>query len=269
MQFGNIWFDSDCLLPAPALGDRVSWLKRPLSLVEVTSTLECDDAFLSSHSLKATTLSWASKAEVPREQRRVLGRHSSAAQCCGFILQSRRHKCGSCEFITESHSVDQGKDILSRRYKGKLFPKQLCQPCRLGTPGMTAGYTWNDSSSAGRGRLLEPEQPQLGEAEVSSESSCALLPFGKSAEVIELSSDSECDSSENASLDSTTDQDDGIDLDPDDSGDDAPAGSQDRFWTTLWPGMTRQRSFMSAVKVTISTHLQWSVNIEWLRCATA
>jgi hypothetical protein len=117
---------------------------------------------------------------------------------------------------------------------------------------MTAGYTWNDSSSAGRGRLLEPEQPQLGEAEVSSESSCALLPFGKSAEVIELSSDSECDSSENASLDSTTDQDDGIDLDPDDSGDDAPAGSQDRFWTTLWPGMTRQRSFMSAVKVTIS-----------------
>jgi hypothetical protein len=79
-----------------------------------------------------------------------------------------------------------------------------------------------------------------------------LLPFGKSAEVIELSSDSECDSSENASLDSTTDQDDGIDLDPDDSGDDAPAGSQDRFWTTLWPGMTRQRSFMSAVKVTIS-----------------
>ena len=76
MQFGNIWFDS-----APALGDRVSWLKRPLSLVEVTSTLECDDAFLSSHSLKATTLSWASKAEVPREQRRVLGRHSSAVQC--------------------------------------------------------------------------------------------------------------------------------------------------------------------------------------------
>ena len=36
---------------------------------------------LSSHSLKATTLSWASKAEVPREHRRILGRHSSAVQC--------------------------------------------------------------------------------------------------------------------------------------------------------------------------------------------
>lgn len=31
-----------------------------------------------SHSLKAATLSWLAKAEVPREHRRLLGRHSDA-----------------------------------------------------------------------------------------------------------------------------------------------------------------------------------------------
>ena len=72
------------LMPAPCLGDRVTWMKRPLSPGEVTNILKgflsSDDPALSSHSLKATTLSWASKAEIPREQRRILGRHSSAVQ---------------------------------------------------------------------------------------------------------------------------------------------------------------------------------------------
>ena len=42
--------------------------------------LRSDDKGVTSHSLKATALSWAAKAEVPREQRRLLGRHSSALQ---------------------------------------------------------------------------------------------------------------------------------------------------------------------------------------------
>ena len=45
----------------------------------------CGHSNLSSHSLKATALSWAAKAEVPREQRRILGRHSEAIKCAdGF-----------------------------------------------------------------------------------------------------------------------------------------------------------------------------------------
>ena len=72
------------LLPAPSLGDRVEWMKRPLSLGEVTNILKgflnCADRNLSSHSLKATALSWAAKADLARDQRRILGRHTDAVQ---------------------------------------------------------------------------------------------------------------------------------------------------------------------------------------------
>lgn len=57
---------------------------RPFTPGEITDILKAfvrsDDPNLSSHSLKATALSWASKAEMPRDQRRILGRHSSATQ---------------------------------------------------------------------------------------------------------------------------------------------------------------------------------------------
>jgi hypothetical protein len=42
--------------------------------------LQIDDRDVTSHSLKTTCLSWAAKAELPREQRRLLGRHSLALQ---------------------------------------------------------------------------------------------------------------------------------------------------------------------------------------------
>ena len=74
------------LLPAPRMtGARseISWTSRPMTCVEMSGMLRSfldaeDDLFLTSHSMKSTTLSWASKAEMPREYRRILGRHSSA-----------------------------------------------------------------------------------------------------------------------------------------------------------------------------------------------
>ena len=73
------------LMPAPKDAEGSAWSKRPLTSEEVgqmlRSILDCpDDAEVSSHSLKVTTLTWCSKAEVPREHRRVLGRHSSSVQ---------------------------------------------------------------------------------------------------------------------------------------------------------------------------------------------
>ena len=69
------------LCPAPKVGDFVTWLKRPLSASEISailkSFLDCDDPDLSSHSLKATTLSWAAKGGMSRDDRRILGRHST------------------------------------------------------------------------------------------------------------------------------------------------------------------------------------------------
>ena len=40
--------------------------------------LQCEDADLLSHSLKATTLSWSEKANMARECRRLLERHTSS-----------------------------------------------------------------------------------------------------------------------------------------------------------------------------------------------
>ena len=53
--------------------------------------------------------------------------------------------------------------------------------------------------------------------EVKTEGSWSVMPPGKIAEVIKVSSDSDDDSSESASVHSST-HDDGIDLDPDDGG---------------------------------------------------
>lgn len=71
-------------LPAPAISDSIEWLQRPLTPSEVTNILrgmlDCDDANLTSHSLKATALSWAAKSDLARDARRILGRHASALQ---------------------------------------------------------------------------------------------------------------------------------------------------------------------------------------------
>ncbi|CAK9022962.1 unnamed protein product [Durusdinium trenchii] len=72
------------LLPAPAMKEQLHWNQRPLTSGEVTSIvralLSCSDALLTSHSLKATTLSWAAKAGVSRELRKNLGRHSCSVE---------------------------------------------------------------------------------------------------------------------------------------------------------------------------------------------
>lgn len=72
--------------PAPDLRDAkqdvIAWLQRPLGCLETTlllrQILQCEDERLTSHAMKVTGLSWCAKAEVPREQRRLLGRHASS-----------------------------------------------------------------------------------------------------------------------------------------------------------------------------------------------
>ena len=71
------------LMPAPALHSDTQWSTRPLTSTEITAMLRSllgvfDDTRLTSHSLKTTCLSWCAKADVSREHRRILGRHTSA-----------------------------------------------------------------------------------------------------------------------------------------------------------------------------------------------
>ena len=69
------------LLPAPRMTgvtSEIAWTSRPMTCVEMSGMLRSfldaeDDLFLTSHSMKSTKLSWASKAEMPREYRRILG----------------------------------------------------------------------------------------------------------------------------------------------------------------------------------------------------
>ena len=75
---------NSALQPAPDLQRDGMWMTRPLSCSEVTlilrSMLQSSDRDLTSHSLKVSGLSWSAKAEIPREQRRLLGRHASSLQ---------------------------------------------------------------------------------------------------------------------------------------------------------------------------------------------
>ena len=72
------------VMPAPDMSSRGSWSVRPVSCAETTrllrAFLQTDDPDLRSHSLKRTALSWAAKAGMDREHRRLLGRHASAVQ---------------------------------------------------------------------------------------------------------------------------------------------------------------------------------------------
>ena len=69
------------LLPAP-VGS--GWAIRPVTCSETGDLLRMllavEDGSVSSHSLKSTCLSWAAKAGMPRESRRLLGRHADAVQ---------------------------------------------------------------------------------------------------------------------------------------------------------------------------------------------
>ena len=72
------------VMPAPDLSAPGCWSVRPVSCAETTrllrAFLKTDDPDLRSHSLKRTALSWAAKAGMDREHRRLLGRHASAVQ---------------------------------------------------------------------------------------------------------------------------------------------------------------------------------------------
>ena len=75
--------DSACMLPAP---EPISgkWCKRYVTSAEGAGMLRAflgisgKDRKVTTHSLKATGISWCSKSGVPREVKEILGRHASA-----------------------------------------------------------------------------------------------------------------------------------------------------------------------------------------------
>ena len=103
-SMGMDWDDEEnfapgvAMLPAPSSAG--GWTGRPLTTGEATLWLrellilggdtKLSASKVSTHSLKATVLSWAAKANLPLEVRRILGHQRSIVQEC-FDLQPRRH----------------------------------------------------------------------------------------------------------------------------------------------------------------------------------
>lgn len=223
------------LMPAPLMGESVQWLRRPLTPMEVSNILKgflgCSDQSLTSHSLKATTLSWAAKAELPREHRRVLGRHAAAVQgadcfysrdiCVGPVnaLQKvvamirdgafRPDATRANYFVTESQpSASTPAHVVMQPFT----PAHLirAQPVTPGIVPVTPAV-----AETGQGAPMEGKAEHS--ADVKSESDWILAGQSGERHVIEISSDSSIESSESNTCAGTSSDADTVDLEEDDA----------------------------------------------------
>jgi hypothetical protein len=217
------------LMPAPSLGAFPSWLQRPLSPGEVTNILrgflKSDDGSLTSHSLKATTLSWAAKAEIPREQRRILGRHASTVQCADSFY-SRDMSIGPVNSLKKVIDKIRDGECCPDASRANYFPNmqaaasgtpahvvmQPFTPAYLerrqpGTPGLDSAVPQQEEKKS----ALAP--PQFCGEKVKTESGWELLVAGTAPNIIEISSDDQSESSDSDTCEGTSGDDEPIDLD--------------------------------------------------------
>ena len=227
--------DQQPLLPAPALGEHVAWLKRPLSPGEVTNILkgflQCGDQNLSSHSLKATTLSWAAKCELPREQRRILGRHAATVQGADTFY-SRDMSIGPVNSLQKVITLIRDGVFHPDASRANYFPGP--RPSASGTPAhvvmqpFTPAFIERAQPTTPGCDPVVPEcktvQSNVGDTvgrpqvdEVKSETGWNLLVNEGNVPVIVISPDSDSDSSESNTCSSTSSQGDSIDLDAEDA----------------------------------------------------
>jgi len=80
-----------------------------------------DDFELSSHSMKSTTLSWSSKAEMPREYRRILGRHSSSTKEADSVY-SRDLSFGPVRALERVFVMIREKSFAPDGKRSQFFP---------------------------------------------------------------------------------------------------------------------------------------------------
>ncbi len=181
------------LLPAPR-DDEDGWTSRPVTSTEISDILKSflccpEDRYLTSHSLKVTTLSWCSKGGVCKEHRRLLGRHSSAVVDADSIYARDL-------MISPVDSLDR---VMSAICEGRFYPDAprsqywpLLEPlCR--TPVPTAA---GQSSALPRTPTMQPQHvtirnfEQQGERPVKVESDDERSEAVRHNEVVEVSSSS-------------------------------------------------------------------------------
>lgn len=151
------------LMPAPT-GNASRWGKRPLTPNEVTKILRVfvssDDPTVSSHSLKATTLAWSAKAELPREHRRVLGRHSSAVVDADS-LYSRDLSVGPVRALERVILLIKSKQFFPDAQRSNYFPGG--NPLIPGTPRPMQMQPMTPAFQVCRPALQTPTGPRPAE----------------------------------------------------------------------------------------------------------
>ncbi len=199
------------LMPAPfASGE--GWSRRALTSSEVTGILKAfldgsSDVLLTSHSMKTTLLSWCSKASVDKEHRRLLGRHSTAVVDADSIY---------ARDIMYS-PLDSLDKVIAAICEGRFMPDAprsqywpLAEPISR-TPIPVAGP---QTSALPMTPPFVPQHVTLrnfGGGDVKAEQPSRVenseQSFDGVTEVVEVSSDSDCDSSstENAASSSSED----------------------------------------------------------------
>ena len=120
--------------PAPSelTHSEILWSRRPVSSEEITAWLNrflevpSGTRQVSSHSAKATCLSWLSKAGVPREDRDILGRHVTALHGSG-PLYARDLLSAPLRKLEETISYISGKQFMPDHNRSGMFTPVRCQ----------------------------------------------------------------------------------------------------------------------------------------------
>ena len=217
------------LLPAPkmtSVASEITWTSRPMTCVEMSGMLRSflgveDDLFVTSHSMKSATLSWSSKAEMPREYRRILGRHSSAVKEADSVY-ARDLSFGPVRALERVFVMIRDKSFSPDGQRSQFFPltpQPGAAPAFPPTPVFQANAPKTPTAS------LFPDLPGPQEGavsksevvEVKEENSEADGTSGRGitvsvADTIEVSSDSDSASSSEAEteMQSSADEQNGV-----------------------------------------------------------
>eukprot|EP00434_Breviolum_minutum_P030988 symbB.v1.2.027406.t1/scaffold2802.1/size122644/2 len=147
--------DATHMLPAPA-DSSGTWHGRYLTSEEGSDFLRAilnvpkkSGRRISSHSLKSTTISWASKFGIPMESRAILARHTTALQNPTVLYSRDLQTPVLREYTAMLAAVKAGGFVPDASRSGMVHPEKV--PQMPGTPSNLAGFRQSQQFDADAG----------------------------------------------------------------------------------------------------------------------
>ena len=148
--------DATHMLPAPADSSGTTWHGRYLTSEEGSDFLRAilnvpkkSGRRISSHSLKSTTISWASKFGIPMESRAILARHTTALQNPTVLYSRDLQTPVLREYTAMLAAVKAGGFVPDASRSGMVHPEKV--PQMPGTPSNLAGFRQSQQFDADAG----------------------------------------------------------------------------------------------------------------------